>query len=269
MFLAGTTFDWVRLPFSNAACNADRIAADGKAGLAARGVNLSSFTNFMFVFPPTSNCPWRGLGHLPGPHSWINGAPNLRTPAHELGHNFGVHHASSLRCTKDGVRVALSGKCTRDEYGDPFTTMGASKKRQDHSLARVQLGYLPQGATKTVTTTGTYILSKAFASSGTRVIGIPRGDGTWLYLEFRRPFGTHFDNFSSTSSAIKGVTIRLARGWSTITQTNLIDTVPSTTTFSDAPLRLGKTFKDYLNGITITVTSMSTSAVTLSIKVPG
>ena len=152
-------FDWQRLPFNSSTCDYRAWADAGKAGLAARGVDVSAYTNFMFVFPPTSSCAWRGLGHLPGPTAWVNGAPSLRTSAHELAHNFGVHHASSLRCTANGTRVALSTKCTRNEYGDPFTTMGAAATRHDHALARVQLGYLPPSATRTITKSGTYTLT--------------------------------------------------------------------------------------------------------------
>ena len=266
--LTGTVFDWMRIPVSNATCDTHAFETYGRAALAARGVDLSAYTNVMFVFPQSDACHWRGMAYLPGPTSWINGAPTLRTTAHELAHNFGVHHASSLRCTANGVRVALSASCTRSEYGDPFTVMGAAPQRHDQTLARVQLGYLPASATRTITASGTYTMTKSFSSSGVRVIGIPRGNGTWFYLDYRRPYGTYFDNYSTTSGAVTGVTIRLAQGWTTITQTSLIDTVPSTTTFADAPLKLGRTFKDYLTGITITVSALTSGLATVTIKLP-
>ncbi|HJP89649.1 MAG TPA: fibronectin type III domain-containing protein [Candidatus Limnocylindrales bacterium] len=268
MQLTGTTFDWLRIPVSNTTCDFGAWEAAGRAGLAGRGVDLSAYTNFMFVFPQSNSCAWRGLGYLPGTTTWLNGTPSLRTTAHELAHNFGVHHASSLRCTSGGVRVALSSTCTRSEYGDPFTTMGAASTRHNDGLARVQMGYLPPSATRTITASGTYTLVKSFAASGVKVIGIPRGDGSWLYLDYRRPYGTYFDNFSTTSGAVSGVAIRLAQGWTTITQSSLIDTVPSTSTFADAPLRSGRTFKDNAKGITITVTALSASAATVAIKLP-
>jgi chitodextrinase len=267
--LAGTTFDWMKIPVSNSTCDFGAWEAAGKAGLQARGVDLASYTNFMFVFPQSNACAWRGLGYVPGPTTWLNGTPSLRTAAHELAHNFGVHHASTLRCTSSGVRVALSTTCTRSEYGDPFTTMGAASTRHNDTLARVQMGYLPASATRTITANGTYTITKSFAFSGVRVLGIPRGDGSWFYLDYRRPYGTYFDNYSSTSGAVTGVAVRLAKGWSTITQSGLIDMVPSTTTFADAPLKSGRTFKDYAKGITITVSSLTTSTATVVIKLPA
>ena len=266
MNLQGTTFDWITVPFSNATCQPQAWETAARAAYEGKGIDLSSYTNFMYIFPSTASCAWRGLGYLPGPTTWINGTPNLRTPAHELAHNFGVHHASSLRCTSNGVRVALSSHCTRSEYGDPFTTMGASMTRHDDNLALVQMGYLPTSATRTITTSGTYTLTQASAASGVRILGIPRGNGTWFYLEYRRPYGSYFDNFSSTDPAVKGVSIRLANSWSSITQTQLIDTRPSTTTFADAPLRLGYTFRDYLTGMTIHVAALGRSTASVTIK---
>jgi chitodextrinase len=267
--LQGTTFDWVTIPYANTTCQPQAWEAAAKAIFSARGTDLSSYTNFMYMFPWTPSCGWLGLGYLPGNTTWINGAPNLRTPAHELGHNFGVHHASSLRCTSNGVHVALSSTCSRSEYGDPFTTMGASSRRHDDNLALVQMGYLPTSATRTITVSGSYTLTQASASSGVRILGIPRGDGTWFYLEYRRPYGTSFDNFSSTDPAVNGVSIRLAQGWTTITQTLLIDTRPATTTFADAPLTLGRSFRDYLTGTTISVTRVGSTSATVTIKVPA
>ena len=267
--LQGTTFDWIKVPYSNSSCKPQAWEAAARSILATKGVNLAAFTNFMYIFPATPSCPWRGMGYMPGSTTWINGTPNLRTPAHELAHNFGVHHASTLRCTSNGVRVALSSHCTRSEYGDPFTTMGASMSRHDDNLALVQMGYLPTGATRTVTSTGTYALTQASAWSGVRIIGIPRGDGTWFYLEYRRPYGTYFDNFSSTDPAVNGVSIRLAGSWSTITQSLLIDTTPWTTTFADAPLRAGRVFKDPRSGISFSVVALGRTTATVLIKVPA
>ena len=267
--IAGTTFDWLKIPHNSGTCDYRVWADAAKAGLAARGVDLSTYTNFMFMFPPTSSCSWRGIAQLPGPVAWINGAPYLRVAAHELGHNLGVHHASSLRCTKDGVRVALSSNCTRSEYGDPFTTMGSAQTRHVHNLEKIQIGYLPTSAAKVVSTSGAYWLSHASRTSGTRIIGIPRGNGTFFYLEYRRPHGTQFDDFSYSDPAVRGVTIRLAAGWTQITQTQLIDTRPLTTTFTDAPLRLDRTFRDYLSGVKVSVTYIGSLSAKVVITMPA
>ncbi len=88
----------------------------------------------MYVFPRSSaRVRWAGLGDIAGPETWINGYVQLRVMAHELGHNFGVHHANSLQCSVSGMRVALStdANCpfnsASDEYGDPFTSWAAPR----------------------------------------------------------------------------------------------------------------------------------------------
>ena len=266
--ITGTTFDWMKIPKSSTTCDWAGWEAAARKGLADRGIDLAKYTNLMLVFPKVAACHWRGMGYMPGGTSWINGTPRMRVVAHELAHNLGTHHAQSLRCTKNGVRVALSGRCTKREYGDPFSTMGASWTRHLHNLELVQIGVMPPEATRTVVATGRFTLTHASATSGTRIIGIPRGNGTALYLEFRRPYGTYFDNFSSTNPVVLGVTIRIAGGWSQITQTQLIDTRPSTTSFADAPLSVGRTFRDYKSGATIKVISVSRTAAVVSITMP-
>jgi Gametolysin peptidase M11 len=269
MSITGTTFDWLRIPKSNATCDWQGWEDAARTGLAARGVDLSQYTNLVLMFPRTAACNWRGLGWMPGSTAWINGTPYMRVVAHELGHNMGIHHAQTLRCSSNGVRVALGSHCRATEYGDPFTTMGASMTRHMHNLELAQLGFLPVGATQTVAITGRYTLTHASATTGIRVIGIPRGDGTSLYLEYRRPYGSYFDNFSSTDPAVRGVTIRIGGGWSQITQSQLIDTRPSTTTFADAPLRVGYSFRDYRSGVKITVVAASRGSAVVTITLPA
>lgn len=267
--LEGTTFDWLELDFSNSTCDHRHWALAAKDALASRGVDVASYSNFVFAFPHTNNCPWRGLGHLPGPNSWINGTPGLRTAVHELGHNFGAHHASTISCRRDGVRVALSPNCTRREYGDPFTTMGGAERRHDHNLHLAQLGYLPTGSTRTITASGTYSLVHTLAGDGTRVLRMARGDGTWLYLEYRRPYGTLYDNFSTTDPVVRGLSIRIGGDWTRITQSLLIDTRPGTSTYADAALREGRSFRDYLSGIKVTTIDVRSRRAIVKITFPS
>ena len=74
-----------------------------------------------------------------------------RVVAHELSHNFGTHHASSLTCTSGGQPVSISSTCTVSEYGDPFDVMG-NALRQMSACHKEQIGALPTTATQTVTT---------------------------------------------------------------------------------------------------------------------
>jgi hypothetical protein len=267
--ITGVAFDWIELSASNSTCDPQGWATEARSILASRGVDVASFTNLVFAFPQTNRCPWRGLGHLPGWHTWINGTPSLRTVVHELGHNFGAHHASAIHCASSGHRVALSPNCSVDEYGDPFSTMGMADRRHDHAMHLAQLGYLDASAARTITGSGTYILQRETATTGTRVLRVARGDGTYLYLDYRRPYGTLYDNFSRKAPVVKGISVRIGGDWGQITQTKLIDMHPSTWTFTDAPLAVDRSFRDYKSGVTLTVTARSKYRIWVRVALPS
>ena len=143
--VTGNVFGWYTIAGSKTTCSDPFTwAAQARTAAGAAGVDLSSYTNFVYAFPFTSSCGgWAGLGEMPGSQSWNNGSFVLRVVAHELGHNFGVHHASSLSCTSGGSRVALSSTCSSSEYGDPFTVMGGGSSYHDHAIHLGQFGWLP------------------------------------------------------------------------------------------------------------------------------
>ena len=134
--LTGDVFGWYTIPNTNANCAYSTWAGAANTAASAAGVNLSSYDNVVYAFPTTS-CGWAGLANMPGRNSYLNGpsAMVLRVMAHELGHNFGTHHASQLNCTEGGVRVALSaslaqlhlrrvrGSVQRHGHGDPLPTL--------------------------------------------------------------------------------------------------------------------------------------------------
>ena len=59
----------------------------------------------MYLFPELNSCAWAGLGDIAGPETWINGFVSLRVMGHELGHNFGVHHANAWECNRANVLI--------------------------------------------------------------------------------------------------------------------------------------------------------------------
>jgi hypothetical protein len=260
LLVTGDVYGYLTIDFDTTGCNYTDLAAKARAAAAAANINLSSYTNIQYAFPNLSSCGWAGLAYLPGTESWVNNALTLRVSSHELSHNFGVHHASTLACTVNGTRVSLSANlanCSASEYGDPFSVMGSASTRHTHNQQLASLGWLPTGQRLTVTTTGTYVLGAAEdVSAAVRAIQIARGDGTYLYLEIRRPTGTSFDNFSTSDPAVKGVSIRLSNGWTSIIQSKLLDATPQTTSFNDAPLPVGSTFTDPKALVEITTVSV-------------
>ena len=267
--LSGSVFGWYTIPSSSASCNYTQWAADANAAATAAGVNLNSYTYKVYAFPSVSSCGWSGLAYLPGSQSWLNGngGMSLRVMAHELGHNFATHHASSLSCTNGGVRVSLSASCSASEYGDPFTVMGSASTRQHTNFSRGNFGWLQAANTLTVNIAGQYSLNPAENNdpTGVQSIRVLRTTNSYFTLEYRRPYGSYFDNFSTSDPAVNGVTIRLAPGYSTLTQSQLVDATPETSSFSDAPLPAGRTVVDPLTGISFTTTGVSSFGATVQV----
>lgn len=268
--MTGDVYGWYTLPMSNAGCAVSNWAAAANTAAANAGVNLSSYQHVVYAFPFADSCYWSGLAEMPGSRVWINGSFQLRTLGHELSHNLGVHHASSLTCLSGSSRVAYSTSCSYSEYGDPFDIMG-SGARQTSMYHKAQLGWLDPLAQQTVTTSGTYTISPMeWAAGGVQSLRIPRGaSGQYFYLEYRRPFGSYFDTFSLSDPVVNGVSIRLAPDTSVINLSYLIDTNPLTQTFNDAPLRSGQTFTDSVDGVTVSTTTVTAAGATVQVTLPG
>lgn len=263
MGMTGDVRGWYTLNVDRSACNYSTWMNAAKTAATNAGVNLSSYTNYMLAFPQQSACSWSGLAQLNNANSWINGSMTLRTTTHELGHNFGSHHAATINCTSGGVRVSFSSSCTMSEYGDPFDVMG-SGTRLSHTYHRKRWTFLTTSDQQTVTTSGTYFVATGQVAGGyPRILRVARPSGQFWYLEFRQPYG-QFDNFSTSAAVVNGVSIRLAPDNST-TQTRLVDTTPGTSSFADAPLAVGATFTDPLDKISIKTLSIGSSGATVSV----
>jgi chitodextrinase len=141
--------------------------------------------------------------------------------------------------------------------------MGSASTRHHVNWHRAQLGWF--GDVQTVTTSGSYTLAAAELTGTPRLLRVSRGDGTYLNLEYRRPWGT-FDNFASTDPVVNGVSIRIAPGTSSLVQSKLVDATPSTTSFSDAALAAGRTVVDPLTGVSITTVSVGVATALVSIS---
>jgi hypothetical protein len=214
---------------SGSGCDEDAIAEAADSAAAANGFAPAGYQQIVYVLPHVPDCAWGGLGQLPGKRAWTNGYLDTRVIAHEIGHNRGNHHASSLRCTDAGGQpTALSGSCTTSEYGDPFDVMGLPARLMS-SFHRAQNGDLTEDAIQRVTTGGTYSLSSADLGSGVRLLLVPRKSpgqpvSEWYALERRSPHD-RFDTFAVADPVSTGVTVRLVGRLSGTEQTRLLDNV--------------------------------------------
>jgi len=270
--LTGEVYGWYTIAASSASCGSDDVdlwAEQAQAAAAADGFDAGDYQHIIYAFPAQASCDgWAGLGELPGDESWMNGNISTRVVAHELGHNMGLHHASSISCTSSGTTVAYSSTCTPDEYGDPFDVMGSSSRHNNAWHLR-QLGFIASGNATTVSTSGTYTLSSAIArgtTGQTQLLRVPiAGTSPQKYYDLEvRSSGGVFDNYLSTNPAVNGVTIHVDRNVSSLTQSLLVDATPgSSSGFSDAPLPADRSFTD--GTVTIAVHSAGAGTATVDV----
>ncbi len=265
----GDVFGWYTVPFDSpdsntyadpsTNCLANYMSWSSAAKQLAAvvdGFDVSNYSSIVYGFPTltTLGCP--GGGWQVGSEVWVQ-APfyQLRTVGHELGHTFGVLHASSYVCAENGVQVSIStaDRCTRDEYGDLFDIMGSSTNHMNN-FHKGRLGWFADDSTQTITRAGTYTVAQVEQpTTEVQALRIPRGLDIfgrlqYYYLEFRQAYG--FDPFPSTSAVVNGVSIRLAPEYGTFTHTLLIDATPRTPSgFADAALPVGSVFEDTAEGI--------------------
>jgi hypothetical protein len=270
------TSTWVTMNLASGACidanlNAFTIAANAAAINA--GYNPSSYGFVVYVFPYISSCGWLGLGYIGSPHlSYINGTSSFFTQAvaHEMGHNFGLLHAGSLRCTG----ASIGGSCSVSEYGDPFDTMGNINAGHFNAMQKSLLGWIPGSSVVTHSSSNaTYTLSPIESAGGsTYAVKIPTPLSTRTYwIEYRQPLG--FDGMYS-GWVSNGAQIRVANPFETYcsgcdslsNNTELIDATPGTSSFSDAALVVGSSFTDPAYPITINVMAATPSALTVNVS---
>lgn len=265
--LSGDVYGWYTIDAPTAGCNVDLWASKAAAAANAAGAALSNYDHVQYVFPSQSSCGWAGLGELGGKRTWLNGDISVRVAAHELGHNMGLHHASSYTCRDaSNAQVMFSGNCTASEYGDPFDVMGLNA-RHSNAWHLLQLGVLRAADVKTVSSSGTYRLRSAFAlGTDPTLLRVDAGDpsGHSFDLSLRRPDGV-FDNFSPTAPVVNGLSVHYDPSPSLMTQSLLLDATPGVGGFTDSALAQGRTFAS--GGVSITVSSVTAGAATVDVVI--
>lgn len=212
------------------------------------GVNLSAYSRRVYVMP-RNGCSASGIGTVGGNPSraWIFRCDIPDVYAHELGHNFGLHHAA----TPDS------------EYGDYTDVMGLARNhlRQVNAPHKEQMGWLPPSQILTVRQPGVYDIAPleldAAAAIAPQVLKIPRPDtGEYYYLSYRRAIG--FDANMNESLYLDRVSVHQHPGDGTATKTQLL-ALPAD----------GESFVDNGNGVTATTLSHNDEYVTVDVSFDG
>ncbi|HHY0575568.1 TPA: Ig-like domain-containing protein [Vibrio parahaemolyticus] len=271
-WLSGDVHGYYTLPI-NSSCDYKGFESYITAAAEADGIDTSSYSRKVYIYPKVESCGWSGMGTVGGNPSraWINGAFRLNTIGHELGHNFGLHHAQALECGTNTV----GGTCYNYSYGDTLDIMGTSNGHFN-AFNKEQLGWIKPSEQEviTVTNSGTYSLepyetAPAGAAKGLRIkrgTDAVSGQPLWYYIEYRQPIG--FDSFLEGQTTITdGVVFHAVTG-DDLSSVQLLDMTPNSVNSDliDAALIAGNTYEDTEAGITITTEWADSSGASVHVS---
>jgi hypothetical protein len=248
----------------------EELVASGDAAASAHGFSLSSYEMVIYVWSH-SICSFRGITDKIGGRRL--GLPAIDSAEHEIGHHLGLSHAEGLVCTDANHNpVSLSGSCFREEYGDPFDTMGASRRGGLYSaIYQSALGWMPSSQIVNLTasdSTHTFTLRPlSEPTQGPRAVRLLDG-ATTLWLEYRQPTGLEAFQLPGLTYGLMIHRAGEHEIGSSIPVSELIDVSPTgpSRSFADSALPVGQTWANPLGEMKITVNSETPSAATVTIS---
>jgi hypothetical protein len=213
----------------NSSCDYNSWASAADAAAQAAGVDLSQYAHKVYVFPKVNNCSWAGLGTIGGNPSraWIAACDLADVYAHELGHNLGMHHAST-DSNNDGVN-----DCEYCDNSD-FMGYGGVGLRALNGPHKEEMGWQPAGKVQTVSDNGVFMVAplEQLPSNTpypqTLKIAKP-GTSEFYYFSYRRPLGY---DVNMPSSYADRTSVHYYDGTGT-EQTFLIKTLSDSGSFTD------------------------------------
>lgn len=206
--------------------------------------NPDLYDRVLILFRSVSSFNWSGLGYVGASGVWLNGTTSSFVVAHELGHNHGLWHSSSV------PGPGIAGELV--EYGDNFDVMGQGPIPASHFNAaqKSRIEYLSATEIVPITTSGIQRIyrSDSRTASGVQSVSIPRGTDGSYWLEYRQQAPSVY--FTELSRLRNGIVLHYAKSDS---NTMLLDATPgSSHGTEDAPLAMGETFTDVDYGIHVT-----------------
>lgn len=197
---------------------------------------------------------------------------------HELGHTYGLYHASSLPCKDNGEPIMFKSEdiCNSnysgDEYGDVYDPMGSADIKHISAFYKARLGFLTPQQVKTVDTSATYALATSSSMSANpnevRLLRIPlENTNKWLYLDYRQNVG-QYEHTTSPEESFNGIFVRLAGDYVSSYNSFLLDAQPDENhNFRDSAIKFGTT-ATLADGIKITPLSGTNGLSKVKVELP-
>lgn len=297
-------------------CTTTGQLATAAIAAAAGTVDFTQYDRIIIIYP-ASSCSFGGFASIgcsgatstiPQNYStfWLPVTPNLSPlyawglAAHELGHNLGLNHASTLdfgaiplgpldtAVSPTGTLSASPSlslapiSATSSEYGDYFSAMGNASgggpySAEHRSSALSWIGAFDQ---ETVLASGTYVLAPAENSSGMRTLRVLRDpvSSSWLSIEYHQPTGFYTPNnidslphlgvtSPSTNNLTKGAQVHYASGYLDYLHTYLLDMTPtaSPNNFVDGALEPGKSWSDPYSPLDLSIGEQTPSGLEVQV----
>lgn len=185
------------------------------------GFNEMDYDYVMYVPPRGCATSASGYSQVSGPLSvtYSNENPLVFSHVfgHELGHAFGLPHASTARCSRDGAMVPVGATCENEEYGDRLDIMGVGTSTNNAEF-KARLGFINTQNISDVGAFGYYAIAPAETNlppGNPQMLRFARTttghdpDSTNFYFDFRQPHGV-FDIFDQPweAGATSGVSVR-------------------------------------------------------------
>lgn len=243
-----------------------------------------TFNHWMtYIGQNYTSCGWSGIGgegtaSRPASGSWYNASTGCTVLAQEVGHNLGMMHSNSLRCS--GASFADDPlTCTGAEYGNRHSVMGSGC---GHLTAydKWYEGFFQGCNAVRATASGTYtLLPTEIACDGVQALQIPmpktrpfrntQGVNTTVnlskyYLELRTKTGIDGNESAPSVLVMVGNEVPAASKYSEFSW--VLDMNPSTTNAFDG-MSKGQTFNDPAGGVSFTVTELDATHATVDVTV--
>lgn len=221
----------------------DAIAAAEQAGVSTSGYNHRC------VFFKGGGMGYCGLATVGGSKIWLP-CHGSKVIVHELGHNFGLGHASFWSSSNDDP-VDPGG--TSSEYGDNTSIMGGGGvsaghfhvqgKRKLDWLETDQVHYVGSGSTERNLRIYRFDHEDTDQANWKRAIRVLKGTGEYFWIGYRQRYGGSYPNYQ------KGVQLHWqqrnkSKSW-------LIDLTPQDGK-NNSGLPVGKTYSDPTSDIHVT-----------------